>query len=144
MMTFSSDTEIAHIYAGLLDKTLPKAEWTHAAHFAAAVAMLCDKTRDAFDHMPVAIKAYNVATGVRNSDTEGYHHTITLASLRAAQSVIDAHRAENQRHVLTNRLLASKFGQPAWLLEYWSKDLLFSVQARHGWVPPDLMPLPFE
>ena len=28
-------------------------------------------------------------------------------------------------------------------LSHWSRDLLFSVPARRGWVPPDIAPLPF-
>ena len=36
MPHFSSDVEIEHIGRGLLDRSLPKIEWTHAAHFAAA------------------------------------------------------------------------------------------------------------
>ncbi len=36
MPHFSSDIEIDRIGRGLLDRSLPKAEWTHAGHFAAA------------------------------------------------------------------------------------------------------------
>ena len=36
MLTFTSDIEIDRIGRGVLERTLPKAEWTHAAHFAAA------------------------------------------------------------------------------------------------------------
>ena len=37
-MTSLSDTDIDRIARGVIDRTLPKAEWTHAAHFAAAHA----------------------------------------------------------------------------------------------------------
>ncbi|WP_293907088.1 hypothetical protein [Phenylobacterium sp.] len=40
-------------------------------------------------------------------------------------------------------LLASPYGRPDWLLAHWSRDVLFSVQARREWVEPDLQPLPF-
>jgi hypothetical protein len=29
------------------------------------------------------------------------------------------------------------------LLAHWTRDRLFGVAARRGWVPPDLAPLPF-
>ena len=80
-MTFSSDSEISHIARSVLDKSLPKSEWTHAAHFAAALWMLAEPSRDAMAEMPDIIRAYNLATGVENTDSDGYHETITLASI---------------------------------------------------------------
>jgi len=40
-------------------------------------------------------------------------------------------------------LLVSPLGDSKWLLEYWSGDHLCSVEARRGWLPPDLKPLPY-
>src|SRR3569833_439765 len=40
MMLFSADSEIDRIGRGLIDRSLPKTEWTHAAHFAAAFWLL--------------------------------------------------------------------------------------------------------
>jgi hypothetical protein len=42
-----------------------------------------------------------------------------------------------------NALMASPLGKSDWLMGYWSRALLFSVEARRGWVEPDLKPLPF-
>ena len=86
MTHFTSDAEIEHIGRGLLDCSLPKIEWTHAAHFAAAFWLLRRSEADAARDMPRLIRAYNVATGVPNSDSSGYHETITLGSLRAARA----------------------------------------------------------
>ena len=38
--------------------------------------------------MPTMIRAYNEATGGANTETRGYHETITQASLRAARSFL--------------------------------------------------------
>ena len=38
--------------------------------------------------LSLPIRAYNEATGVANTYTEGYHETITQASLRAARSFL--------------------------------------------------------
>lgn len=138
--TILTDEDIARIAAGVLDRTLPKAEWTHAAHFAAALWMLTN--RDAFAEMPGAIRAYNEATGVPNTDTEGYHETITMASLRAARAQLAAAPAAPLSENLAT-LLAGPCGQSGWLLAYWTKPVLFSVEARRRWVGPDLQPLPF-
>jgi hypothetical protein len=140
--TCLSDADIERIGRGVIDRTLPKPDWTHAAHFAAAVWLLTRPDRDAFREMPGLIRAYNEATGVENTDTSGYLETITLASLRAAR----AHLAEAPGAPLSERLatlLGGPHGGSAWPLAYWSKPVLFSPAARRAWVNPDLQPLPF-
>ncbi|HVY82529.1 MAG TPA: hypothetical protein VG994_16175 [Steroidobacteraceae bacterium] len=142
MRHFSSDAEIERIGRGLVERTLPKAEWTHAAHFAAAFWLLRRADINAVREMPGFIRAYNEATGTPNTDTGGYHETITLASLRAACAWL-ARRPRMPLHEALNELLASPYGRSDWLLAYWSKPVLFSVTARRAWVEPDVQPLPF-
>lgn len=142
MLYFSCDAQIDHVAKGLLDCTLPNHEWTHAAHFAAAFSLLRRRDVDAVREMPRLIRSYNEASGVRNTDTSGYHETITLASLRAARAWL-AHRQQSALHEALNELLASHFGRSDWLLAYWSRAVLFSAEARRAWVDPDLKPLDF-
>jgi hypothetical protein len=142
MIPFTSEAAIDRVGRGVLDRTLPKPEWTHAAHFAAAFWLLRHPTMDAMREMPDLIRAYNEATGVPNTDTGGYHETITLASIRAARAWLSARR-DVPLHVALEELMASEYGRSDWLLVYWSKPVLFSVTARRGWVEPDLRPLPF-
>ena len=142
MTNISSDADIERIGLGVLTRTLPKPEWTHAAHFAAAFWLLSRPDRDAMREMPGLIRAYNEATDVANTDSSGYHETITLASLRAARAWLHA-RPHKALHVSLAEMLASDYGRSAWMLAYWSKPLLFSVAARRTWVEPDLATLPF-
>ena len=86
---FTSNAEVEAIANGLLDRSLPKSAWTHAAHFAATIWLLtmrpeCDLHRE----LPPVIRAYNEAVGVSNTDTSGYHETITQASIRAARAFL--------------------------------------------------------
>lgn len=141
---FAAEIEIIQIGEGLLACTLPKARWTHAAHFAAAVWILQRRPDiDAFVAMPGFIRAYNAATGGVNSDGEGYHETITQASLRAARAFLAGLPAATPLHLAVNALLGSFLGRPDWLLEYWSREMLFSVAARRTWIEPDLRALVF-
>jgi hypothetical protein len=142
MTNISSDADIERIGLGVLTRTLPKPEWTHAAHFAAAIWLLSRPDRDAMREMPGLIRAYNEATGVANTDSTGYLETITLASLKAARAWLLA-RPHKALHLSLVELLASNYGRSDWLLAYWSRPLLFSVEARRSWVEPDLAPLPF-
>jgi len=135
-----TDDEIEALARGMIDRTLAKARWTHAGHVAAAIWML--RHRDAFAEMPDLIRAYNTATGVPNTATEGYHETITLASLRAAQAHLEAH-PEASLAVCLEDLLAGPLGRSDWPLNYWSRELLFSPAARGSWVEPDIQPLPY-
>lgn len=141
---FSSDAQVEAIGLRVLACTLPKAEWTHAAHLAAAAWVIAArKDLDPARDMPGIISAYNVASGVANTDTGGYHETITQASLRAVAAFLASQPAHTPLHVACNALLASPYGSRDWLLRHWSEALLFSAAARRRWIEPDLAPLPF-
>ncbi|MTW04849.1 hypothetical protein GM668_22495 [Duganella ginsengisoli] len=128
----------------VLDGVLPKAQWTHRAHlaFAAWVIAARPDTVAARD-MPGMIRAYNEATGTANTDTGGYHETITQASLRAITAFLSTQPDGMPLHARCNALFASPFGDQHWLLAHWSRGVLFSAAARRGWVEPDVRPLPF-
>ncbi len=140
---FTSDAEIASIAHRLLDLTLPRSEWTHAAHFAVACWMLRERPLiDVSCEMPRLIRAYNSATGVANTTSSGFHETITQASIRAARDFLD--RNPSRPLVVTcNALLTSSLGRPDWLLVYWTRQKLFSSEARIRWCEPDIAKLPF-
>jgi hypothetical protein len=136
---FPDDAAVARIGYGLIDRSLPKAEWTHAGHFAAALWLLRHEPEAVVRRrMPPMIRAYNEATGGVNADDAGYHETITLASIAAARAFLDARPASAPLHQVLDDLMASRLGRPDWPLAYWSKDRLFSVEARRAWVEPDL------
>jgi hypothetical protein len=143
---FTDDAAIAHIGEGMIACTLPAREWTHAAHWAAALWIIARRPDfHAPAAMPTLIRRYNESTGGQNTDTSGYHETITQASLRAALSVLNEAKAQSREPLWQslNRLLASPLGRPDWLMAYWRKETLMSVAARRDWVEPDLAPLPF-
>jgi hypothetical protein len=137
-----TEGDIDRIGRSVEARTLPKCEWTHAAHFAAAMWVLTRANLVAERDLPAVIRAYNEATGTPNTDTTGYHETITLASIRVARAYLD-NRSHAGRAEVLRELLASPFGRSDWLLAYYSRGHLFSVEARRRWVEPDLSPLPF-
>lgn len=141
---FQSDDEVTHIAHGLVNATLPKSAWTHAAHFAASLWLLRrDGLTAVSAAMPEIIRRYNEACGLANTDTTGYHETITLASLQAAEAHLRSHAADQPLHDVVNRLMATDLGRPDWLMTYWTRELLFSPAARRVWLAPDLKALPF-
>jgi len=122
--------------------TLPKPRWTHEAHLLVALWYLAQ--HDESGALPVVrqrIRAYNDAVGTLNSDTSGYHESLTRLYLRG----IAAHRATRPAAPIAaafTDLLGTPLASREWPLSYYSRERLFSVAARRGWVPPDLKSLP--
>jgi len=133
-----SDAHVQYIYAGLRAANLPKPEWTHGAHLCAGIAILADRgLSQAEAIMPDLIRRYNDACGVINSDSEGYHHTLTLFYLRTLDQHITGRYSE-PLGALATEVLASPIADRAYPLERYSRAHLFSTQARRHWVDGDL------
>lgn len=138
---FATDAEVRRIGTGLLDRSLPRADWTHEAHLASCLWLHRERTDiDLAARLPVIIAGYNEAVGGRNSDTEGYHETITQAYVRLIGRFLAQHDSGQPLVELVNALLRSQLGSRDALLAHYSRDRLFSVAARTGWIEPDLAP----
>jgi hypothetical protein len=134
---------IAMIGQGLLDCTLPKAAWTHSAHLIATVwLMRCRSDLTLEQDLPRIIRRYNEATGVLNSDTSGYHETITQASLQVLRHELAALPADVSVAIAVERVLTSRYADKIWLSMHWTPQRLLSTAARRSWMAPDLAPLP--
>ena len=91
--------------------------------------------------LPLFILSYNLAVGGVNDDTRGYHHTITHVYIAG----VKAHLAEVGHDLplfkAVNALLLSERGRRDLALRFYSKERLFSVQARREFVAPDRLGL---
>ncbi len=140
---FTSDAEIEHIGEGLLAHTLPRAEWTHEAHLAATTYLLLKRPDVDLDaRLPDIIRSYNKSVGGVNSDTEGYHETITRTFLRGVRLFLAEADPKEPLHELVNELLLSPMGRRDWPFRFYSRERLFSVAARRDFVGPDLAAFP--
>jgi glutathione S-transferase len=131
-----SAAEIEALAAAFEAGTLPRAQWTHAAHLAVALWTLSRLPRDAaLAHLRERIRAYNAATGTPNTDSSGYHETLTRWFLR---EVADHHarHADLPLAPSLQRLLRSPLADPAAPLRVYAPQRLWSVEARRGWVEP--------
>ena len=140
---FLSDDAVAHVGEGLLARTLLREEWTHEAHLAATTYLVLKRPEIDLDaELPGLIRRFNESVGGRNTDSEGYHDTITRAYLRGIRLFLEEAVAGRPIHELVNELLMSPMGRRDWPLRFWSRERLLSVEARRGWVEPDLAALP--
>jgi hypothetical protein len=140
---FTSDAEIERIGEGLLARTLPRTDWTHEAHLAATTYLLTRRPDVDIDkQLPDIIRRYNESVGGVNSDTEGYHETITRVFLRGVRLFLSEAALDEPLHELVNELLLSPMGRRDWPLRFYSAERLFSVEARRQFVTPDVAALP--
>lgn len=136
---FFDDAAVRHVGEGLLARSLPKAEWTHEAHLAACLWLLTERPDINVERdLPAIISGYNEAVGGVNDATQGYHHTITLTYIAGVRDFLVRSPAGMSLAACVNALLNAPEGRRDWPLRRYSRDLLFSVEARLGYVPPDL------
>jgi hypothetical protein len=137
---FKSGREIEVFVRQFETRTLPRASWTHHAHLAVALWYLTRHTHDeALDILRRRIRAYNEATGTPNTDSTGYHETLTRLFLRGVAAHVAQHRDARLPDSL-RELLQSPLGNRDWPLRYYSRERLFSVAARRQWLEPDQEP----
>ncbi len=140
---FNTDASVTRIGEGLLARTLPRPEWTHEAHLAATTYLLTRRPDIDLDAaLPGIIRGYNESVGGVNSDSEGYHETITRVFLHGVRLFLAEADLTEPLHELVNQLLLSPMGRRDWPLRFYSSQHLFSVEARRKFVPPDIAALP--
>jgi len=140
---FTYDAEIVHVGEGMVARTLPRAEWTHEAHLAATTYLLLRRPDIDLDkELPDLIRRYNESVGGVNSDTEGYHETVTRVFLRGVRLFLAEADTSEPLHELVNELLLSPMGRRDWPLRFYSRERLLSVEARGSFIEPDLRALP--
>ena len=140
---FETDAEIEHVGEGLIARTLPRPEWTHEAHLATTTYLLTRRPDiDVDKQLPGFIRGYTESVGGVNSDSEGYHETITRVFLHGVRLFLAEADPKEPLHELVNELLLSPMGRRDWPLRFYSPARLFSVEARREFIRPDIAALP--
>ena len=140
---FTADAEIEHLGEGLLACTLKREEWTHEAHLGATTYLLLRRSDIDLDaELPGIIRRFNESVGGVNSDSEGYHETITRVFLDGVRLFLAEANPAEPLHELVNELLLSPMGRRDWPLRFYSRERLFSVEARRDFVAPAIEALP--
>ena len=143
--TFKSDAEIAHIGEGLLARTLSRPEWTHEAHLAATTYLLTCRAR--CRHRSGAgraiIRSYNESVGGVNSDSEGYHETITLRVPPWRAAVSDGSRFAGRRSTSSSmRCCSAQWAGATGRFASIRASGCSASRRGLGFAPPDLAAFP--
>ncbi len=117
---------------------LPRERWTHASHLTVALWYLLEhEWRDAVTYMRDSIKRYNEACGIVTTRENGYHETLTLFWLHVVRAFLVRDLNECRSLVsLANELVST--ADKNLPLKFYSRERLFSWEARSGWVEPDV------
>lgn len=138
----STEAALDAFLKGFEEGTLDKREWTHGAHVAAAAFYLFDSNAEAaLPVMRQRIRAFNEAVGGQNTETSGYHETLTRFWLL----VVEKHLRESgpESRLEAARRAVERFGEERGLHAlYYSGDVVKDTAARREWRSPDLQTLP--
>jgi hypothetical protein len=133
--------EDAALLEGFENCTLPKRVWTHHAHVRVAwLHLRRDAFPDALTNMGAGIRRLNMAHGVENGPSSGYHETLTCAFMCVVWATIESAGAgassldfcEANPHLLARTLPRL----------FYTRERMNSAEARQRFVAPDVAPLP--
>ena len=139
---YGSEDEIEAVVRGFESCTTPPAEFTHASHLVVALCYLRGSrlaVPQAAERMRAGLYRYLAHNGV---DRQKYNETITLFWLKRVRGFLDRADAARPLAALANEML-ELCGDATLVNDYYSKERLFSEEARKVWVEPDLKPLDF-
>jgi RimJ/RimL family protein N-acetyltransferase len=133
--------DLAQRFAAL---TLPKSEWTHAAHLAVGLWHVSRYGRDdALAKLRSGIRRLNESHSVANTSTGGYHETVTRAYVELLAMFYRQHAALPPA-AQAEKLLSGALATRSALLQFYSRERLESAEARLEWAEPDLAPLALD
>lgn len=137
-MKYYSNTYIRQLAEGFKNRKLTEAEWTHHAHIIIAVLYVREYgVKNSLKLLRVHISGLNEALGGMNSESSGYHETLTKFWLITADIFLSG-KNFNSVADACNALINSEAGRSDYVLKYYTSELLFSTEARKVWREPDI------
>jgi hypothetical protein len=142
----STQPEFDHIIDGFRAKTLPAKEWTHEAHLITGLWHVAHFDFDeALVKMRENIKTYNEATGGQNTDSSGYHESITVFWVWLLNEFWKVYSFDNQTfEEVCNAFLKSKYCDRNAAFHFYTREKLLSREARLAFVEPDIQAFDFK
>jgi Arc/MetJ-type ribon-helix-helix transcriptional regulator len=117
--------------------TLPKKSWTHAAHVgvAAYIAYECGP-EEALERTRRGIIHFNECAGTENTETSGYHETLTRFWSGVIGGLVRSGRFPSRIEAV--RSAVGRFGEErAYHEGFYGFDVVKSIEARRKWIEPD-------
>ena len=136
-----TEPEIDVFLAAFEGGSLPKTEWTHAAHLLTGACYVHTLGREAaLARMRECVRHHNESVGTKNTQDSGYHETITVMWIRLLDGLKRA--SEPMKRAEFAALAVDRFVSRRDIFrEYYDFDLVGSTEARMRWVEPTFKPL---
>ena len=123
--------------------SLPKCEWTHAAHLGVATCYLLSLSADeALNQLRKRIRFLNDCHGTLNSKESGYHETPTRFWLLVLRNFLNTLPREVSRACAVEQVILAFATRKNLYESYYTFDVVKSQAARQSWIPPDCEPGP--
>lgn len=136
-MRYKTETEITEIISLFEAAELPHEAWRHAEHLTMAMHYALHNDFDeALHKMRKGILKLNDFHGVVTTNERGYHETLTVIWTRAVFEFVKAN--PNKKLLELANEIIETFDKD-YPLKFYSRDKLFSVEARFGFVEADLV-----
>lgn len=138
-----SDNDINKLVEMFRTQTLPSDMWTHQAHVITAVwyyVKFGDKV--ALSTLREDIQKYNSTIDLSLLRSKGYHETLTRFWLIVVKRFMQALDL-NTLQVGVQKILNSDVAKKEFPLNFYTREKLFSNEARLQWVEPDLNSLEY-
>lgn len=134
---YKDESEVLDLVRAFEDATIPHDDWKHAEHLVVALYYVTKHdVETAYMKMKNGILNLLVkGFGVDLSKEMPYHETITVFWMR---TVADYHATTNGASLLEKANDVAYKWDKDYPLKFYSRELLFSDEARAGFVEPDL------
>ena len=137
---YESLEEMEAVVRGFESCRTAPSEFTHTAHLTVALWYLSSLTVPlAAERMRAGLYRFLDHHGLGH---EKYNETITLFWLKLMRKALDAEGIKGSLVERANEVIA-QFGDSRLIFDYYSREHIFSEEAKSGWVEPDLKLLDF-
>ena len=124
-------TELDELAARFEEAAIPAEAWTHQAHLRVGANLIHRLGRGpALDALRAGIRRLNAAHGTVESETRGYHETITCCYVHFIAQFLASCPREMAFDRRVEELVQGSLGERNFLLRYYSRELLMSPRAR--------------
>ena len=128
-----SDKELLTLFE---HQAISNDDWSHEFHIRiAAIYLLTNDFEAALEKIKSGIRKLNAVNHVPESQFRGFHETLTIGWLQLVSTKLNSSQTDSSLSFLEAcpELLNSRL-----LNDYYSRDRLMSLEAKAGFIEPDL------
>ena len=142
VILFNDAAEVERLVSAFESASIAPAEWKHRDHVAVATWYLLTRPGEdaAIQAMCGGLKKFARLHGIKPAPGRGYHETLTVFWMKVINRYLETTNLDCALSDLINGVVG-RFSDKGLALEYYSRALLDSPDARSGFIEPDLRSL---